>query len=253
MAAFGQSAVNNWPGAIERLALSTWPGIETRSFQGWVLRFATGKGHRPNSVATLNFTGTDLDAAIAEVEAAYGAKGLKPMFHITPVTAPADLPERLAARGYRSEASSIVYVGRAEDVARACPAGDVRRDVTEEFAKLVRLGSSSPEDGDERLAVVSRLTIPNIGVVALHDGIGRACGHGGAAWGMVAINLVRTDPAYRRLGLARQVMGELARWALEQRCETLSLCVDETNTPARTLYEQIGFKPVYGYHYCVKD
>jgi len=218
-----------------------------------VLRFASGKGHRPNSVATLDFTGADPDAAITEVEEAYLAKALKPMFHITPVTAPADLPERLAARGYRSEAPSIVYVGRAEAVAQACPSGDVRRDAAEDFAKLVRLGSSSPEDGDERLAVVSRLKIPNTGVVAFHDGVGRACGHGGAAWGMAAINLVRTDPAYRRLGLARNVMGELARWALEQRCETLSLCVDETNTPARRLYEQIGFKPVYGYHYCVKD
>ncbi|GAA0552166.1 ribosomal protein S18 acetylase RimI-like enzyme [Rhizomicrobium palustre] len=250
----GQHPVNNAAETIERLSLLTWPGVESVEFQGWRLRFAGAKGHRPNSVAVLDFSGPDLEVAIAHVEAAYAARGLKPMFALHPAAKPAALEKMLDVRGYRAEGHSLVYTAQASEIAEA--SSDVRFDAPEDFARLVRLGSKSPEDGEERLAVVARLAIPNTAAVAFHEGVGRACGHIGLAHDgdmkMAAINLVRTDPSFRRCGLARKVVQALAGWAQNQACDFLTLCVEETNTPARRLYESLGFKALYGYHYRVK-
>jgi N-acetylglutamate synthase len=249
----GQRLVNNWAQVIEPVSLCTWPGKQMQGLAGWTLRFADGYGHRPNSVAPLDFDGEYLEHAIAGVEVAYRRRGLKPMFQITPTCLPVDLPDVLRAKGYRSEGHSTVYVARSQAVIIACRADSVRDDAVEDFERLVLSGSKSPADGRERLDIVGSLRIPQIAVTAMLDGKGRACGHGGAADGLVAINLVRTEEEFRRRGLARRVLGAVARWAAGQDCATLYLCVEDGNTPARTLYERIGFAPVYGYYYLYKD
>lgn len=252
MGNLGQHAVNTSPEVIERHSLVTWPGIGVLPLMGWQLRHANGKGHRPNSVATVDFTGSDLDAAVSEAERIYAGLGLRPMFHITPASKPAGLAQILAMRGYRSEGRSLVYSASPATVLAAVSQSDVRFDAPEDFARLVRLGSSSPEDGNERLEILSRIAIPNTCAVVFRDGCGRACGHISAIEGIAAINLVRTDPGFRRMGLARQIMGGLAHWAKGERCMAMTLCVEETNTAARQLYEKIGFEALYAYHYLAK-
>jgi GNAT superfamily N-acetyltransferase len=223
-----------------------------QSHAGWTLRFADGFGHRPNSVAPLAFDG-NLGQAIAAVETAYQQRNLKPMFQITPRCCPVDLPEALRRRGYRAEGHSKVYVAKTIDVIAACEVHDVSGDAKADFERLVLSGSHSPGDGRERLDVLARIRLPQYQATAMLEGSGRACGHGSAAKDLVAINLVRTQPDCRRRGLARQVLGAIARWAASQHSPTLYLCVEENNASARTLYERIGFKPVYGYHYLRKD
>ena len=203
-------------------------------------------------MAPLAFDG-DLDRAIAAVETAYQRRKRKPMFQITPLCRPADLPEVLRRRGYRAEGHSKVYIAKTMDVIAACEVHNVRDDAKADFERLVLSGSRSPADGRERLDILSRIRLPQYRVTAMLEGTGRACGHGGAAKGLVAINLVRTEPDYRRRGLARCVLGALARWAASQHSAALYLCVEEDNVPARTLYESASFKAVYGYHYLRKD
>jgi N-acetylglutamate synthase len=248
----GQRPVNEWADVIERVSLYTWPGKVMRSHAGWTLRFADGFGHRPNSVAPLAFDG-DLEQAITRIETAYRQHNLKPMFQITPLCQPADLPDALRRRGYRAEGHSLVYIAKTIDVIMACEVQDVRGDAQADFERLVLSGSRSPADGRERLDILERIRLPQYRLTAMQDGAGRACGHACATKGLVAINLVRTQPEYRRRGLARRVLGALARWAATQHCAALYLCVEEDNAPARTLYEHVGFKTVYGYHYLRKD
>ncbi len=249
----GQRLVNNWAEVIEPASLSTWPGKEMQGLAGWTLRFADGFGHRPNSVAPLAFDGEYLDHAIAGVEEAYRRRRLRAMFQITPVCQPSDLPDVLRTKGYGAEGHSTVYVARSQAVIAACRAHDVRDDALEDFERLVLCGSKSPADGRERLDILARLRIPQIRATAMLDGAGRACGHGGAADGLVAVNLVRTQDDFRRRGLAQRVLGAIARWAASRECATLYLCVEDANAPARALYERIGFAPAYGYYYLYKD
>ena len=87
--------------AIERAAVVAWPALETAEIDGWLWRYSGGGSQRANSVSALAFRGADVDAAIAEAEARYRARGASPMFQVCHVNAPADLDERLQRRGYR--------------------------------------------------------------------------------------------------------------------------------------------------------
>src|SRR5262249_44551745 len=86
--------------ALERAAVRAWPAPASADIDGWLWRYASGGSLRANSVATLIFTGADVERAIHTAEARYRMNGVPSRFTITAVSAPADLDRRLAARGY---------------------------------------------------------------------------------------------------------------------------------------------------------
>jgi len=64
--------------------------------------------------------------------------------------------------------------------------------------------------------------------------------------GIAAIGNVNTLPAYRGRGLARQVVAALTR-RLNDEVDVVALNVGRDNTPARNLYEGLGFLPLMEY------
>src|SRR6266550_3035008 len=92
---------------MERLHVRAWPALETADIDGWLWRYSGGGSQRANSVSALAFWGADVDAAIAEAEARYRARGASPMFQVCHVNAPTDLDERLQRRGYRLQEPCI--------------------------------------------------------------------------------------------------------------------------------------------------
>jgi ribosomal protein S18 acetylase RimI-like enzyme len=58
-----------------------------------------------------------------------------------------------------------------------------------------------------------------------------------------------TLEGFRRLHLAEAVLTAIAYWADERGARRLYLQVEVENTPARRLYERVGFTPRYHYHY----
>jgi len=68
------------------------------------------------------------------------------------------------------------------------------------------------------------------------------------------IILLATDENYRRQGLGRTLLDGVLGWALG-RLDGLYVKTQESNTPAITLYEKIGFRIVdreNGYHFILK-
>jgi ribosomal protein S18 acetylase RimI-like enzyme len=77
----------------------------------------------------------------------------------------------------------------------------------------------------------------------------------GESWLGVVGGFVRIDPSEVHLismwvapeargrGVAKALIRELARWTLARGASTILLFVQEANTPARHLYERIGFTP----------
>jgi ribosomal protein S18 acetylase RimI-like enzyme len=78
---------------------------------------------------------------------------------------------------------------------------------------------------------------------------------GGAGIGMVAIFAVAdppgrvhlvgmwVDPLHRRRGVAKALVERAVRGAQERQAGEVVLWVADHNIPARTLYEQVGFRP----------
>jgi ribosomal protein S18 acetylase RimI-like enzyme len=66
---------------------------------------------------------------------------------------------------------------------------------------------------------------------------------------LVGLFEVMTAPERRRRGLARALTAGLLRWGRMQRASTCWLAVAAENLPAVRLYEGLGFREAYRYHY----
>ena len=66
---------------------------------------------------------------------------------------------------------------------------------------------------------------------------------------LVVLNMIAVDPAHRRRGLGRALSGTLLALAAVQGARRALLEVEAENTPARTLYRDLGFRRIGGYHY----
>ena len=60
---------------------------------------------------------------------------------------------------------------------------------------------------------------------------------------------IATHPAERGKGFARRIVLSALKWARLRGARQAWLQVEADNRPARRLYEAIGFREVYRYHY----
>jgi len=223
---------------LDEAIAATWPATESQELDGWRLRFGHGFTGKANSAWPRSHDGSvPVAHKIAAVEAWYRSRALRPKVQLSPASEPADLEEELAARGY----------ARSTDV------------LIETLDSAPDLGVSSdvevlPEPDERWLDVWFAVrgyprVLPMLGgdaVFARIDdvAVGRAAAYGDR----VAITSMATLPEARRRGCARSILAVLAAWACERNA-ALCLAVEATNEPARALYENVGFAPVYSYWY----
>lgn len=85
------------------------------------------------------------------------------------------------------------------------------------------------------------------------EGEPAGAGLGVFAGGLFGVFGMLTLPDFRRRGVARSVAVSLAREAAVGGARGIYLQVERDNRAALRLYEQLGFREVYGYHYRVDD
>lgn len=236
---------------LEALAMRALPARAVRCLHGWRLARSAGRIRRINSVQAVDWSGgAQLDRAVAEVEAFYGAHQLVPRFRLTRVSRPEGLDDALAARGWETEAPSDVLVAGVGGPSEPSGPHPVDLGTAPQPAWLaVWLAEASLPDAEERRALVGRL--PTGTVYALARAEGRPAGVGLAvvegAW--AGIFAMRTAPWCRRRGVARAVLGALARRAAAMGVGRLYLQLDRAAPAAAALYRSAGFGVAYGYHY----
>ncbi len=244
-----QERVNAAPAELEACAIAAWPARSTLAMGGWLLRFTGGYSHRGNSVAAVSFETGDLHALVALAEMAYFARGLSPMFQITPASRQAGLEEMLIERGYGLEAPAQVMIAAPSRIQGSGKDAILSPEADAGFKSLVLSGSHSYADGLERLEIVSRIEHEHVFATVGAKGDALACGFATLMNGWAGINLMRTHPAHRRKGLAREILAALARWAQTKGANGLYLQVEDANAPARALYAKAGFEDAYSYRY----
>lgn len=234
--------------ALEEAAARAWPPHAARVRDGWVLRFSGGGSQRANSVLTLAWEGADTEAAIDDAERDYRARGQTPIFQIVDISQPSDLDARLAARGYASLDRTLLMVKPAAPA--AAPARAVSRHGEAPAAWLdIYLSTLSTDRRAAAPAIVAALPEPKCFFVADLDGAPAGVGLGIAEPPWCGVECMATAQAARQGGAARAVLADLERWAHEQGATRLWLQVLERNTPARALYEGLGFEAVGSYWY----
>jgi ribosomal protein S18 acetylase RimI-like enzyme len=235
---------------LEDLGADAWPAATTIREGGWRVGLDRGVTRRANSVLP-NAPVTDAEALIDLMERRYRGHGLRPCFKMTVAALPADLDRRLAARGYRAEGHSLVLVA---DAGAAAPSPQPRVAITlHQQPTAAWLETCWPAERDDQRAaleqIAARVPAPCAFGLARLDGVTAGAALAVANRGWVGLTAVHTLPAYRRRGVARDLLGALTAWANAQGSRQLYLQVEADNGAALRLYAGLGFREAYRYHY----
>jgi ribosomal protein S18 acetylase RimI-like enzyme len=207
--------------AIEARAARAVAATEVVEPGGWLLRATPGSSRkRSNSALPLIGAAHDVDV----VAAFYSVRGLRPIVQVSPLELHADLDAALAARRWEVVSPTDVLVADTAAVAAAA---------------LPAPGVTVAFDGERRRAIATAT------LAGLPAGAGAVVADDGWA-GLFALETV---PAARRRGVARTLVGALARWSAANGCGRLYLQVESDNAPAQALYRALGFARSHGYHY----
>ena len=85
---------------IEELSMNAWPSLQTKLYDGWVLRFANGYTKRANSVNPICNSSLSLQIKMEHCEIEYSNANLPVVYKLTSESRPKFLDEELDKRGY---------------------------------------------------------------------------------------------------------------------------------------------------------
>ncbi|MNO18889.1 Acetyltransferase (GNAT) family protein [compost metagenome] len=246
---------------IEEITLNTWPAEQSVLLEGWILRSSAGYTKRANSANPLYRTetgqsGLEIQDKIRLTEQYYATAGLNSVFKITPFIQPADLDGQLAGQGYEKvEPSSVRTLDLQELTA---PAGRYKVQIREELSgewleSFAGLAGLSAGNRDTLRRMLSSSCLKQGYALLLKDGIPAACGLGVIQHGYIGLYDVCTAAAFRRQGMAEEMLLSLLHWARNQGAAHSFLQVVQANSGASALYDKLGFKEIYQYWYRVKS
>lgn len=244
---------------IEELAANAWRPTIEQHLGGWRLRFTGGNSRRANSVWPNAAPGVDsIEQALAIAEGFYQRRSASPCFQLCPVVYPLELPRILAARGYTPRMPTAVHVQSNRQLLTQAGAQDGKvfcsSQLTEEwFDVYTSAAGYAAESIPIRRGILSRIGPPAQFIWLEKDGEPAAAGLGVLERGWLGVFCVVTSPDFRQQGCAHGVMRALAEWGLAQGAGQVYLQVEESNQPALNLYDKLGFKRLYQYHYAVKE
>ncbi len=243
--------VSDLAAVLEPITRAAWPAADQQAVGGWVLRAHHGVTRRANSIWTAAPEPPGWELAAADF---YGTRGLPVRLQVGD-SSPVGLDARLAAAGYVAEARTSVLVAA----------------TTELRANLA--GGPQPTDPDLTVAVTTTVTPVWLDAYLDLEGIDRAARAPYAALfgrlpgsyalatvagtpvsvvlgtdqsGWLGLSCLVTAESHRGRGIAGTLLGTLVE---RHRGPSAWLQVMDVNTPARRLYERLGFTRAYGYHY----
>jgi len=235
---------------IEEAGLNAWPALQQMLYDGWVLRFSKGYTKRANSANALYPSAIDTREKVAFCEAQYKARELGPIFRITPF-APTDLDSILEARGYELIDTTLVLHLDLDQPASS-PSGQAHQESLDDWLPIFcRLKSSSLEAHQTHReileAILGRCFYASLSV----SGEAVSCALGVLEGKFFGLFDVVTAPEHRSKGRATTLLSSMLDWAQENVARHAYLGVVELNSPARRLYDKLGFQEVYRYWYRV--
>ena len=234
---------------LEELGFNAWPALHTILREGWVLRFTDGYTKRANSANPLRPGDVPLPDLIAEFEAAYVARALRPIFRITPL-APPGLDAALAARGYLFLDQSFVQLAPVAADIPIDPQVEISPTLTASWLDGYAATSAIDANATRTLrAMLERIPAPTAYARAIVDGRATAFGFAALERGHIGLFDIVTARDARRHGFARRLVGTLMAWGAANGAAHAYLQVVAANAPARRLYEGLGFTTAYPYHY----
>lgn len=265
---------------LEAACFAAWPALEEERLGHLLLRAAGGYSMRINSGVPLVMPGAGVawsEGHVRDAEAWFAARGLPPQFRL-PEPLEGEWPSGvggldpvLASMGYSATDPTLV---QELDLAgwSGCPVASYRAAgmrsgevpspnrqcaIVDHATWLAAEGGVRGRTGDAAVNPVLRGLLATLGSAGQTwllraDGQPVVCGLGvgtGEDYGIFAV-VARSDR--RRLGHGRALVQGMLLAARQDGARTAWLQVGQGNTPARALYEGLGFTTTYGYWYRVR-
>jgi ribosomal protein S18 acetylase RimI-like enzyme len=240
---------------IDSLMNQAWPAADSTELDGWLVRRNAGVTLRANSVLPANAP-FDVHRALDYVENLYLAHDITPSFQISPAVQPSDLDDHLEARGYTVRNPTLVQCAALPDVLAKLPAaaGEVNISTTPSAAWMDCWWSVDGRGGPANRTTAEQILARGKALYAsIPDGPQvKAIGRLALVDDTAGLYCLAVDERFRRQGLGSAVIRSLLQEATSKGVKWVWLSVLEDNTPARTLYDNLGFRTVSRYHYRVK-
>jgi GNAT superfamily N-acetyltransferase len=237
--------------ALERRAFRAWPALEADTIAGWVQRFSSGYTKRANSINALEQDIEFNQSLRIALEAPYRARGLPPIWRLTPL-APPQVDAALANAGYRRIDDSLVQRSPLDGRFACDP--EIRIDPVPSAAWLAGFAELTPVAPAHRetMARMLRSIAAPVGFARVEDdGEPIAFALGVVDGDHVGLFDVLVAPRARRRGLARRLTESVCAWGYGLGARFAYLQVVATNQAALPLYTALGFETVYSYGYRV--
>ena len=194
----------------------------------------------------------DMKGRVAQALAAFDKAGLRAAVRQTPLCPP-ELPAILADTGWLPKHDTLVMAVDLNEV--AIPAGmdhlpthDIQR-FSEACVKIDNRETTAPVLG----GIISAIE-PTAGLFLMEGAEGpKAVGICVQDNDLAGLQQVVVAASYRRQGIGIEMVSAALRWARLRGAHYAWLQVLADNQPARSLYDRLGFKPVYRYSYWQKD
>ena len=145
---------------IEELSMNAWPSLQTKLYDGWVLRFSDGYTKRANSVSPIYECTILLDEKIDLCEKEYGLRNLTILFKLTSESNPEGIDARLEERGYiRDNETSLRILDLSQYVCHESQGINVEEKYSDAWLKGF---FSCSNISDEKIKLAARRILDNI-------------------------------------------------------------------------------------------
>lgn len=219
---------------------ATWAPYAFHNVEGWLIREGAGGGQRVSAAtrlpATQNFK---IDPAVAKIV----SLGQTPLFMIR--NSDVELDAELQALGYNIVDPVIILVA---------PTHKLINNPQQHMQTIHMLNAPNTDARNiwaaggidqGRLDVMARVKAPKTILNAGDMGVAFAAAYNGIAM----VHAVEVASDHRRKGIANTMMDAACQWANDQNCDWVAVLTVRANTPARTLYENLGMVEAAAYHY----
>lgn len=234
--------MSDWLDHIE----ATWPPAARRRLGNWVLRDGQGGGSRVSSARWLG-DAPPLGEEVAEAIAAMEETGGPVIFQVP--REERGLDAALAQAGLVVRDPTLIMEGEAAEIASFAPRDPTGAVPTGAPLAIMRGLWAEGGVGPERLAVMARVAGESTCLLSRHRDKPAAVAFVARHEDIAMLHALHVVPSARRQGVARQMLGQAAVWALEVGATRIGLATTGENLPAQGVFSGAGMGVVGHYHY----